>query len=198
MRIERALLAHHAADHVAEERGLGRQILLALDLAADPMAFEFGQDVVEPRAGDIHLIERLHGGEPRRAAPVGLARPSSLRSATSSAPALAASALEPTSASAARAASPPLSCSAGRARAQACASVSTVRMPLPIGSRRATDEIHQARARIRMRHDVVVDGLAADHAAERDRAVVGLPRASRAASSAMAIAGRNFQRARHA
>ena len=61
----------HAADDVAEECGLGRQILLALDLAADPVAFEFGQDLVQRRRREIHLIERLHRGEPRRAALVG-------------------------------------------------------------------------------------------------------------------------------
>ena len=69
--IELGLIAHHAGHHVAEERGLGRQIFIALDLAAEPMALEFGKDVVDPGAADIHLIERLHGREPRRAAPVG-------------------------------------------------------------------------------------------------------------------------------
>ena len=42
-RVELALLAHHAADDVAEERGLGRQVLLALDLAADPVTLELGR-----------------------------------------------------------------------------------------------------------------------------------------------------------
>ena len=37
------------------------------------MALEFGEDVVQAGAGDIHLVERLHRGKPRRAAPVGLA-----------------------------------------------------------------------------------------------------------------------------
>ena len=46
-RVELALLAHHAADDVAEEGGLRRQILLALDLAADPVALELGQDFVQ-------------------------------------------------------------------------------------------------------------------------------------------------------
>jgi hypothetical protein len=50
------------------------------------------------------------------------------------------------SANAARAASPPLSCSVMRARAQACGSVSTVRMPLPHGSRRCTEKSISARA----------------------------------------------------
>ncbi len=73
LRIEPALLAHHAADDVAKERGFRRPVLRALDLAAEPMALELGQDLVEPGAGEVHLIERLHGGKPRRAALVGLA-----------------------------------------------------------------------------------------------------------------------------
>ena len=60
-----------------------------------------------------------------------------------------------------------------RARAQACASVSTVRMPLPHGSRCATEIVDQ-RARRLHRHDVEMEGLALDHAAERDHAVIGL------------------------
>jgi hypothetical protein len=73
-RVKRALLAQHAADDVAKERRFRRQILIALDLASDPMALELRQDVVHAGARDIHLVERLHGREPRRAAPVGLAR----------------------------------------------------------------------------------------------------------------------------
>ena len=72
LRIERPLLAHDAGDDVAKERGLGRQILRALDLAAEPMAFELGQDLVDAGPGQIHLVERLHSGEPRRSALVGL------------------------------------------------------------------------------------------------------------------------------
>ena len=47
-RIELALLAHHAGDDVAEERGLGREILRALDLAADPVAFELARISFKP------------------------------------------------------------------------------------------------------------------------------------------------------
>ena len=64
----------HAGDDVAEERCFRRQILLALDLAAEPMAFELRQDLVEAGARHVHLVERLHRGEPRRPAAVGLAR----------------------------------------------------------------------------------------------------------------------------
>ena len=68
-----ALLAHHAADDVAEESRLGGKILIALDLAADPVALELREDLVKGRAGHVHLIERLHGREPRGAAAIGLA-----------------------------------------------------------------------------------------------------------------------------
>ena len=74
LRVEACLFTHDAMDDVAEERRLGRLILRALDLAAEPMALELGHDLVEPGAGKIHLIERLHRGEPRRAAFIGLAR----------------------------------------------------------------------------------------------------------------------------
>src|SRR5450631_4941735 len=73
-RVELALLAHHAGHDVAEERGLRRQILRALDLAAEPVALEFGEDLVQAGAGEVHLVERLHGGEPRRAALVRFVR----------------------------------------------------------------------------------------------------------------------------
>src|ERR1039457_6294211 len=73
-RVELALLAHHAGHDVAEERGLGRQILRALDLAAEPVALEFGEDLVQAGAGEVHLVERLHRRQPRSAAFVRLAR----------------------------------------------------------------------------------------------------------------------------
>ena len=114
-RIEPALLAHDAADDVAEERRFGRQILRALDLAAEPMALELGEDLVQAGAGDVHLVERLHGGEPRRAAPVGLALVFGAPDGPS--PIGVSRRLSRTRASAALAAPPPLSPSSGRARA---------------------------------------------------------------------------------
>ena len=72
-RIELALFAHDAADDIAEERGFRGQVLRALDLAADPMALEFGHDVVHAGAGDVHLVECLHRRQPRRAPTIGLA-----------------------------------------------------------------------------------------------------------------------------
>src|SRR5215510_14904787 len=111
------------------------------------MALELGQDVVDRGRRHIHLIERLHGGEPRGAAPVGLADVAALRARHHCARDRADSRrLIRTMASAARAASPPLSPSSIFARAQACASVSTVTMPLPSGRRCATDRSKSARA----------------------------------------------------
>src|SRR5436190_22288370 len=108
------------------------------------MSFEFGQDVIQAGAGNIHLVERLHGREPRRAALVCLALVPVGR-AHRRLP-LARSRLMATMASAARAASPPLSASSTLARAQAWDSVLTVRIPLPSGSLRATDRSISARA----------------------------------------------------
>src|SRR5262249_16977046 len=135
-RVERTLLAHHPADDVAEERRFRRQILIALHLAPDPMALELRQDVVHAGAGDVHLVERLHRGKPRRPASVGLAFIP--RGGGHDQP-VARRRLRRTSASAARAASPPLFASSTLARIQACASLSTVRMPLPIGTPRVRE-----------------------------------------------------------
>ena len=74
LRIEPALLAHDAADDVAKKGRFRRPVLRAFDLAAEPMALELGQNLVQAGAGEVHLVKRLHGGEPRRAALVGLAR----------------------------------------------------------------------------------------------------------------------------
>ena len=75
LRVKRSLFPHDAGDDVAKESGFRRQILRALDLAAEPMAFELGEDFVDAGAGEIHLVERLYGGEPRRSALVGLTGP---------------------------------------------------------------------------------------------------------------------------
>src|SRR5262249_52198509 len=138
-RVELALLAHDAADHVAEERRFGGQVLIALDLAADPMALELCHDVVHAGAGDVHLVERLNGGEARRAAPVRLALVPGCGFAGHGGQPAARRRLSRTRASAARAASPPLSASSTLARIQAWASLSTVTMPLPIGTPRVRE-----------------------------------------------------------
>ena len=40
---------------------------MPVDLAADPEGLELGQRVDDALAGDVHLVERLHGGEARAA-----------------------------------------------------------------------------------------------------------------------------------
>ena len=197
--IELGLVAHHAGHDVAEERGFGRQIFVAFDLAAEPVALELGKDVVDPGAADVHLVQRLHRGEPRRAAPVGflvrtpLAAGLFLLSLPSSGP--ASRRLIRSIANAARAASPPLLSSLARARAHACASVLTVMMPLPSGIRRATARSISAREDSD-RDDLEMNGVAPDHAAERDRGVVGLA-AALGGVERDRNRGRNFQRAGH-
>ena len=145
-RIELALLAHHAGDDVAEEGGLGGEILLAFDLAADPVAFELGEDFVHAGAGDVHLVERLHRGEPRRAAPVRLARVLFASGALLAIYLPARLCLSAIMASAARAALAPLLRPGPEARAKACASLSTVRMPLPSGKLAVDAQDPSARA----------------------------------------------------
>ena len=73
LRIEPALFAQDTGHDVAEISGFRRSVLDALDLAAEPMAFEFGQDLVQAGAGKIHLVKRLHRGESGSASFVGLA-----------------------------------------------------------------------------------------------------------------------------
>ena len=132
-RVEPALIVQHAAHDAAEERGFGRKILRALDLAPDPVALELGQDVIQWRRRDIHLVECLHGGEPRCAAAVRLAVLARCRCPSPRFPHQPA--LQPHQRQAQRGAAALVL--AGRARVRACASVSTVRMPLPIGMSRA-------------------------------------------------------------
>src|SRR5580704_16761941 len=112
------------------------------------MAFELGKDVVDPGAGNVHLIKRLHRGEPRGAAPVCLlvrALRWFVRFALGHDQIRVTRRLIRSIASAARAASPPLLSSLARARAQAWASVLTVTMPLPSGNFRATARSISAR-----------------------------------------------------
>ena len=70
-RVERLLVAHDAGDNVAEEGGVGVAILVAVDLLAEPVGLELGDHLGQRRAAEVHLVERLHGGEPGRAALVG-------------------------------------------------------------------------------------------------------------------------------
>src|SRR6202022_3851654 len=150
-RIEFRLIAHHAGHDVAEECRLGRQVFVALDFTSEPMTLELREDVVNPGAPDVHLIERLHRREPRRAAPVGLFVRALGRLLLLSVFVLChdqvrvSRRLMRSIANAARAASPPLLSSLACARAQACASVLTVMMPLPSGIFLATARSISAR-----------------------------------------------------
>src|SRR3954464_7088017 len=145
-RIELGLVAHHAGHHVLEERSLRRQIFVAFDLIAEPVAFELGKDVVDPRTRDVHLVERLHGGKPRRATAVGfLVGTFRWLLLICHRQAFVSRRLIRNIASAAHAASPPLFNSLARALAQACASVLTVMMPLPSGKPRETARSMSAR-----------------------------------------------------
>src|SRR5690349_6621103 len=143
-RIQLGLVPHHARHHVAEKGCFRRQIFFAFDLVAEPVTLELGKDVVDAGARDIHLVERLHGGKPRGPAPVGFAV-AALDAALGTILgrfglavghhcAFVKRRLMRSIASAARAASPPLLSSEARALAQACSSLFTVRMPLPIGN----------------------------------------------------------------
>src|SRR3954447_13614015 len=154
-RIEFRLVADHAGDDIPEERRFGRQVFVAFDLIPKPMALEFGEDVVDPRACDVHLIERLHRGKPRRPSPIGFPVFAFVlafgRLLVGRVVVLChhqirvSRCLMRSIARAARAASPPLFNSLARARAQASASVLTVMMPLPSGSRLATANSIRAR-----------------------------------------------------
>src|SRR4051812_32331482 len=146
-RIELLLVAHDAGNDVAEERRFRREICIALDLVAEPVALELRKNVVDAGTTDIHLVQRLHGCEPRRTAPVRFLLRASRRLLVviGHDQARASRRFMRSIAIAARAASPPLFSSLARARAQACASVLTVRMPLPSGSLRATARSISAR-----------------------------------------------------
>ena len=124
-------------------------------------------------AGDIHLVERLHGGKPRRAAAVGLASVVRCCRLRPCAYFLARWRLIAISASAARAASPPLSCSADAGPRPGLRLGVDGEDAVAAGQPVRDREVHQ-RARRLHRHDVEMKGLALDHAAERDHAVIGL------------------------
>ena len=72
LQVDGALVLDDPGQDVAEKvrvRGLERD---ALDLAADPERLELRKRIDDTLAGDIHLIERLHGGEPSGRALRGL------------------------------------------------------------------------------------------------------------------------------
>src|SRR5690606_1629151 len=109
-----------------EEGLVGGAHGVTVDVALETMLAELAHHRLGPRSRHLHLVEGLHGGEPgdgpRLAVDLRLvlhrAWPSSRRRSE-------------TTSRQARAAPPPLSPSETLARAQAWASFSTVRMPLP-------------------------------------------------------------------
>src|SRR5258707_8740644 len=149
--VELCRAGHYPGHDVGEESRPGGKLFVALALAPDPMPLDLGEDVVEACAGNVHLIERLHRREPRRTATVGFlvqslcGFPCLLLAVLCHGQVRVSRRLIRSIASAARAASPPLLSSLGRARAQACASVLTVMMPLPSGNRFPTASSISAR-----------------------------------------------------
>src|SRR5690348_13918746 len=144
-RVERALFAHDPGNDIAEKSGLRRQILGALNLSPHPMTFKFRQNLVEPGSSQIHLVQSLHGGQARSATAIGLTQLLVANGARGHQRQTSVC-LRAAMVSAVRAAAPPLSPSSSRARASACDSLSTVRIPLPIGSRSRTLKSISARA----------------------------------------------------
>src|SRR5690606_13829372 len=94
----------------------------------------FGGDLQEAAAGDVHLVERLHRSQPRRAALVRLAYVRLVASCLRHRRQAPSRSRRAIMVKAARAAKPPLSPSLLLARVQACASFSVVNMPLPMAS----------------------------------------------------------------
>src|SRR5260370_343613 len=146
-------VGHRAGHGVAKKSALAGRLLAACNLASERVTLDLGEDVVDASAGVVHLIERLYRREPCCAAPVGFLVFALLRALRGFLFLLlchghvrVSRRLIRSIASAARAASPPLLSSLGRARAQACASVLTVMMPLPSGILFATARSISARA----------------------------------------------------
>src|SRR5690606_11580336 len=72
-RIDDLLVLDHAGEDGAEPLGVGLAVLRAVHLLAEAELLVFGGDLEDAGAGHVHLVERLHGREPGRAALVGLA-----------------------------------------------------------------------------------------------------------------------------
>jgi hypothetical protein len=128
--IDLALLAHHAFDDVLEKGEIRLAALAVLEGLAHAPGAELRQHLGKICAGDVHLVKRLHGAEARRRAR-HLAVGSRRFTAMVAMSACFMVCLRRMRARAASAAPAPLLCPLRPALAQACASVSTVRMPLP-------------------------------------------------------------------
>ena len=162
----------------------GGGVGVPFDLPADPVRLELGQDVVEALVGDLHLVERLRGREARGRALLGPSHRRASRRAKGGEP--------------------------DRRPRRFAALVAALGIGALLGLRDrlggedavaerepALDRhIHQ-RPRQFARDDLEMKGLAADDAAERDRAVVRPARRFRRVEGDR-HAGGNLQRAGHA
>src|SRR5690606_19357 len=143
-RIDHLLVLDNARQDGAKPLWIGLTVVLAVEFLAQPECLVFGRRLQHAAAGQIHLVQRLDGCEAGRTPLVGNA-PFRLALAgigQGHAPSFFRSAIM---VRAARAANPPLSPSLLRARAQACSSFSTVRMPLPIATDSSTARSIRAR-----------------------------------------------------
>ena len=190
------LVADDAGDDVAEEGGIGVAVLLAVDLLAEAERLELGKHVRQRRAAEVHLVERLHGREAGGAALVG--RPAACGRRLVAARLIASSPKRARSAimaSAASAAPPPLFCSATARPRPGLLVVLDRQDAVAEGERLVDGEVHD-RPRRFVGDDVVMAGLAADHAAEDDEAVIADdPRSI--ASSAIGERRRDLEGAGH-
>ena len=71
LRVKRALVFNDARNNCAKPCRIRRPVLLAVNLVTEAMGFIFGHDFQNAGAADIHLVERLNGGQSRCAALVG-------------------------------------------------------------------------------------------------------------------------------
>src|SRR5690606_3936682 len=143
-RIDGLLVLNHAGKDGAEPLRIGLAIKRAVHLLAKAEGLVFGRGFQQAGAGDIHLVERLHGSQARGAALVGRAGRSAGSPGIAHAPPPSLS-FRAIMVSAARAATPPLSPSLLRARTRACASSSVVRIPLPMQIPSCTERSINAR-----------------------------------------------------
>src|SRR5262249_6250649 len=145
-RVEIALFAYHARYDVAKERRLCRKILRSLDLVTHPVVLEFSKNFIEAGTSKVHLVKCLHRRQPGGTALVCFARVLVVACGPRAHQWQTKVCFSATIVSAARAAMPPLSPSSTRARECACASFSTVRIPLPTANRSFTARSINARA----------------------------------------------------
>ena len=71
-RIDGLLVLDDAGQDGAEPLRVGLAVERAVDFLAEPERLVFGGDLEQAAAGDVHLVERLHGRQPGGAPLVGL------------------------------------------------------------------------------------------------------------------------------